>query len=343
MIAPGWFGVANVKWLERIELLDKRYEGRFMGRDYVTMRAAQHAGATIAKFTSVGHALLKSAPAKVTRLDDAYRIVGAAWGAPIASVEVQIDGGAWQPATISADDNSGHSWTPWSLDWGQPAEGEHRVTSRAIDTQGNIQPAMDDPVIANKLTYWESNGQITRRVQIGERSFPETGQTLSGAFLAFWEQHGAQAIFGLPISGAFDEQSLIDGQTYRVQYFERARFEWHPENGEPYNVLLGLLGVEMLPGAQPYPRADPDTSAGSQYFDATGHNVRGNFLAFWQQNGGLSIFGFPLTEELNDAGIPTQYFERARFERHDNDVLLGLLGVEALDERYGGHPPQASA
>ena len=59
---------------------DTRYEGRFMGRDYVTIREEQHDGETVWTFTSVGHARLKSAPAKVTRQDDDYRIVGAAWG-----------------------------------------------------------------------------------------------------------------------------------------------------------------------------------------------------------------------------------------------------------------------
>jgi hypothetical protein len=49
---------------------------------------------------------------------------------------------------------------------GQPRPGEHSVTSRAFDAGGRIQPAPDDPLIANKLTYWESNGQITRRVRI---------------------------------------------------------------------------------------------------------------------------------------------------------------------------------
>ena len=48
---------------------------------------------------------------------------------------------------------------------GSPAR-RHTITSRAIDTAGMIQPAMDDPVIANKYTYWESNGQVTRRVRI---------------------------------------------------------------------------------------------------------------------------------------------------------------------------------
>jgi DMSO/TMAO reductase YedYZ molybdopterin-dependent catalytic subunit len=167
LIAPGWYGVANVKWLRRIEVLGTRYEGRFMGRDYVTMRTAQQDGQTVVRFTSVGRARLKSAPAKVTVQDGAYRIVGAAWGAPIARVEVRIDGGPWIPASLDEGKGAAHAWTIWTLDWPNPPSGEHAITSRAIDAQGNVQPAPDDPLIANKLTYWESNGQITRRVLTG--------------------------------------------------------------------------------------------------------------------------------------------------------------------------------
>ena len=70
--------------------------GRFMARDYVTIREEPRNGETVWTETSVGRALLKSVPAKVTRKDGQYRIVGAAWGAPIARVEVQIDGGPWR-------------------------------------------------------------------------------------------------------------------------------------------------------------------------------------------------------------------------------------------------------
>jgi hypothetical protein len=102
----------------------------------------------------------------VTRDDSGYHIVGAAWGAPIDRVEVRIDDGAWAPATIDGSETADYAWSMWSLDWPEAAPGEHTVTSRAIDKDGNVQPAMDDPVIANKHTYWESNGQVTRRVMI---------------------------------------------------------------------------------------------------------------------------------------------------------------------------------
>jgi DMSO/TMAO reductase YedYZ molybdopterin-dependent catalytic subunit len=166
LIAPGWYGVANVKWLDRIEVLGTRYAGRFMARDYVTIREEQRNGTTIMTETWVGRTLLKSVPAKVAQLDGQYRIVGAAWGAPIARVEVQVDGGPWMAATIDEGDQAEFAWKIWSLAWGTPTPGEHTITSRATDAQGNIQPAMDDPRIANKRTYWESNGQVTRRIQI---------------------------------------------------------------------------------------------------------------------------------------------------------------------------------
>src|SRR4029079_17162781 len=98
-----------------------------------------------------------------------------------------------------------------------------------------------------------------------------------------------------PITEAFDEQSLVDGQTYQVQYFERQRFEHHPENAAPYDVLLGLLGVETLPDDEPYPHAEPDAGADCSYIDATGHNLCDGFRFYWEQHGGLMLFGYPIT------------------------------------------------
>jgi DMSO/TMAO reductase YedYZ molybdopterin-dependent catalytic subunit len=166
LIAPGWYGIANVKWLNRIEVRDRRLMSKFMGRDYVTIREEEHNGKTVWAETSVGRWRLKSAPARVTRNDSGYRITGAAWGAPIAKVEVKIDDGPWLEAALDHDEEAEFAWMIWYLDWQNPAPGEHTVKSRAIDTAGNVQPAMDDPFIAKKHTYWESNGQITRRISI---------------------------------------------------------------------------------------------------------------------------------------------------------------------------------
>jgi DMSO/TMAO reductase YedYZ molybdopterin-dependent catalytic subunit len=171
LIAPGWYGVANVKWLTRIEVRDGRFDGRFMARDYVTIREEQHDGQTVWTFTTVNHDRLKSAPAKVTRRGDRYAVMGAAWGAPIARVEVQVDDGPWMTARLErhrprTSRSRQFAWTFWMLDWGRPAPGEHRIRSRAFDVDGNVQPAPGEGHLAGKVTYWESNGQITRRVLI---------------------------------------------------------------------------------------------------------------------------------------------------------------------------------
>ncbi len=166
LIAPGWYGIANAKWLKRIEIRDRRFMSLLMGRNYVTIREEDHNGETIWAETSVGRTRLKSAPARITRVNSNYRIIGAAWGAAIDRVEVKIDGGAWVPAAIDHSEEAEFAWKLWSLDWPKPSPGEHTITSRAIDTAGQIQPAMDDPWIAKKRTYWESNGQVTRRVRI---------------------------------------------------------------------------------------------------------------------------------------------------------------------------------
>jgi Tol biopolymer transport system component len=101
----------------------------------------------------------------------------------------------------------------------------------------------------------------------GCRYFEETGFNVCGEVLSAWRAEGLEfdgqpgsseaenlALFGLPLTGEF-EATLADGNTYTVQWFERARFERHPENQPPYNVLLGLLGAEAEPVAQEPPVA----------------------------------------------------------------------------------------
>jgi outer membrane protein assembly factor BamB len=77
--------------------------------------------------------------------------------------------------------------------------------------------------------------------------FNETGHNLGGPFLRYWQEHGGLFVNGYPISEEMMEVSPTDGKTYKVQYFERARFEHHPEYaGTPHEVLLGLLGKQLL-------------------------------------------------------------------------------------------------
>ncbi len=167
LIAPGWYGIACVKWLKRIEVRDTRYMGRFMAIDYVTIRKESRPnGESVWMETSVGRTQLKSLAAKVTRIGDEYHIYGAAWGAPIQTVEVSIDGGPWQKAIIDTEEDAEFAWKIWHFDWDNPTKGEHTIVSRAIDTKGNIQPAADSDYITGKHTYYESHGQVIRKIVI---------------------------------------------------------------------------------------------------------------------------------------------------------------------------------
>jgi subtilisin family serine protease len=173
--------------------------------------------------------------------------------------------------------------------------------------------------------------------------FPETGHTLSMGFKAYWEKNGGLPVFGFPVSEEFTEVSPTDGKSYTVQYFERNRFEYHPEfAGTRYEVLLGLLGSEATKD-QTFPNIDEaSTPAGGLYFEETRNSLSGPFLDYWTQHGGLLIFGYPISEPFEENGYLVQYFERNRFEYHPElpaayHVSLGLLGND-LARKHGYMP-----
>ena len=157
-----------------------------------------------------------------------------------------------------------------------------------------------------------------------------------------------------------DELNADTGITYSTQRFERARFEFHPENLPPYNVLLGRLGDDRLRQLgidwQLQPReAGPRPNC--LWFEQTRFSVcdqqfGSGFKTYWLTHSladprldpygrSLALFGLPITEprmETNPSGdtVLTQWFERARFEFHPDNppeyrVLLGLLGSEARE------------
>ena len=168
LVVPGWYGVAWVKWLKRIELVDKRFMGRFMARDYVTIRGEERPDCTVWRETSVTRMNVKSFVARAARLDDGtIRISGAAWtdGTPLERVEVKVDDGKWVPAALDKP-QSKYAWTFWHYDWRGAKPGEHTVVSRATDANGVVQPTADDPRIKLKKTYYEANQQYPRKLKI---------------------------------------------------------------------------------------------------------------------------------------------------------------------------------
>jgi DMSO/TMAO reductase YedYZ molybdopterin-dependent catalytic subunit len=167
LLVPGWYGVSNVKWLDRIELSPRRYLGRFMGRDYVTIMGRQVGDRVEYTETSVTRILVKSVTARVTRpaagAAGPLTAHGAAWGdgTPIDRVDVQVDGGAWTPARLETHRNR-YAWTFWSVDLPPLAAGSHTVASRATDRRGRTQPAD----LSMKKSNWENNAIWTRRIKV---------------------------------------------------------------------------------------------------------------------------------------------------------------------------------
>ena len=173
LVVPGWYGVAWVKWLNRIDLVDRRYVGRFMSRDYVTLRGEETESGTVWHRTLVGPINIKSITARTIRQTDGnVRIEGAAWtdGTPLRSVQISIDGDSWVDVLLQPPpaDATPHTWTFWSYVWINPTSGSHTIVSRAIDTKGRVQPSTEDPQIAMKRTYWEASQQVVREIELTE-------------------------------------------------------------------------------------------------------------------------------------------------------------------------------
>ena len=213
---------------------------------------------------------------------------------------------------------------------------------------GQAQPSPATPAVANP-TATPAPPQVTPIPGSGSRTFPETGKTVTGLFLQYWDAHGRLAQQGFPISAPLAEVSDLNGKPYTVQYFERAVFEYHPENQVPYNVLLSQLGTFQYKKKYPNgaPNQQPNTSPGSVVVSETGKHLGGKFLQYWQSHGGVMQQGFPISDEftevsdLNGKPYTVQYFERAVFEYHPEyqppyDVLLSQLGTFRYKEKYGG-------
>lgn len=196
--------------------------------------------------------------------------------------------------------------------------------------------------------------------------FPEAAPAIRDCverrFAQFWRANGGLAVFGYPISAAQSEVNTETGQAYLTQYFERQRFEYHPEHPAPYDVQLGRLGDAYLRHTgrdwQNMPKATPATH---HYQAATGHSIAPEFYAYYRSYGvefgdagvsdreSLALFGYPISEPFReDTGgqqLLVQYFERARLEFHPDNpagyrVLQGLLSSHLQEGSADHHDAQ---
>ncbi len=165
------------------------------------------------------------------------------------------------------------------------------------------------------------------------RYFNETGHWVCGEFLEFFNARGGLEIFGYPLTEAFDDPTHAG---LHVQYFQRARMEWHPGNLAPYDVQLGLLVDEL---GYDFPPAQPDQIPSSNgplhhYFPETQHVVSYSFLDYFRQHGGLQIFGYPRSEFMYEGGRIVQYFQRARMAWHPESSTGSQMRLANLGEIY---------
>ncbi|HEX4595424.1 MAG TPA: molybdopterin-dependent oxidoreductase [Bryobacteraceae bacterium] len=171
LIMPGWYGVCNVKWLSEVHLQEDRYLGNYQARWYRSVVGVGGTGEdadpqTQWVETEIARQHLKSVIARVRKKGGAHEVFGFVLndGTPLKSVEVQIDNGQWQKATL-ASGNPQYAWKLFTYRWDGATPGEHTLVSRATDAEGAVQPTLEE--LKRKKTFLQDNSQFPRKVMIG--------------------------------------------------------------------------------------------------------------------------------------------------------------------------------
>lgn len=167
LLVPGWYGVASVKWLRRIEVINRPFHGYYQSVKYTVQRATPSGTETVV----VGPMAVKSElirPAADSEVGiGTNRLFGVAWAGEesVARVEVSTDAGrTWNPADLIGPQTP-YSWTPWEYLWEVAEPGEYSLLTRAISSSGHIQPTQHDPLHGGYLIHFSR--PIPVRVQAG--------------------------------------------------------------------------------------------------------------------------------------------------------------------------------
>jgi hypothetical protein len=172
--------------------------------------------------------------------------------------------------------------------------------------------------------------------------FNETGHNVQGEFLQFYRlAANPLLVYGYPIT---EEFTRTDGM--RVQYFQRARFEYRAELPAGQRVVLSSLGRALYTPANPIPTDNPQAC---QYFEQSGYSVCYDFYPFFEANGGVAQFGLPISSFESRDDTIVQYFEKARLEWQpwrapgQRVVItdLGRIYFDKVGEDPGLLPPAA--
>ena len=167
LIVPGWYGAPNVKWLSEIHAQQDQYLGKFQARWYRTLKGEMVDGEMKWTETAITRMQLKSFIARVTADGGRHTVTGVVLndGTAIKSVEVKVDDGPWQPATLNPATKAKYSWKLFTYTWNGATPGEHTLVSRVTDVNGAVQPTAEE--LETKKTFLEDNSQQPRTVKIG--------------------------------------------------------------------------------------------------------------------------------------------------------------------------------
>lgn len=143
-IVPGWFAVASIKWLQRIIVTDRSFNGYYQTLDYAFWkRNGENAELVPLQEMQVKAEISRPAEGETVAANSCVRVHGAAWsgGAEIAKVEVSVDGGkSWNDAALG-DRSVPTAWRLWEYKWQTPAtSAQHTLIARATDSAGRAQP-----------------------------------------------------------------------------------------------------------------------------------------------------------------------------------------------------------
>lgn len=171
LIMPGWYGVANVKWLSEIHLQEERFLGNYQARWYRSLVGVGGTGGEMDPGTQwveneISKMHLKSVIARVRKQGAGMQVMGFVLndGSPLKSVEVKVDDRPWMPAVFDKA-NTRFSWKLFSWDWKGAAPGEHTIVSRVTDANGAVQPSVEE--LKSKKTFLQDNAQFPRKVLVG--------------------------------------------------------------------------------------------------------------------------------------------------------------------------------
>jgi DMSO/TMAO reductase YedYZ molybdopterin-dependent catalytic subunit len=186
LLVPGWYGVASVKWLKSVEVVDRPFKGYYQTVKYTVQRRTGRGEET----TVVGPMMVKSEIVRPHAGEvlgiGTNRLFGVAWGGPevVGRVEVSTDGGrSWSEAQLIGP-RAPYSWTMWEYLWEVADPGDYVVLARAA-AAGHIQPAAHDPLNGGYLIHHSRPRTLrverTRRVR-DQRTSPELLQYDMNAF-----------------------------------------------------------------------------------------------------------------------------------------------------------------